>query len=276
LAREFAGFMGGEVFQAPGAQGGSIFSLRLPLLPAGEGDHEQPGDVDSGTKEAFGIEMPRVLLVEDDEHLRCELKRQLSAYYTVHAVGDGLAALRVLEQGLPEVVVSDIRMPGMDGLTLLKKVHDHPLGRGIPFLFVTAMVQEEQVVAGLASGAVAYITKPVAFNRLKLKIDNLLSLEKGLEEQFRRRIDDFFTREASVAGLSFKRSLTEVIREYELSRREGEVLQCFADGMTEDEILEALSISVNTLKTHKRNIFKKLGVAKRIELQNRLEREGIV
>jgi DNA-binding response OmpR family regulator len=129
-----------------------------------------------------------LLIVEDHEALRYYLRKTFEHDYRVVDVPDGQAALSFLSNEYPDLILSDIMMPGIQGDELCRLVKDNPNTSGIPFILLTAKVNHDAEVEGLKKGADDYIPKPFSTEILKLKV-------KGLIEN-RNRQRDFFMRQA--------------------------------------------------------------------------------
>lgn len=115
-----------------------------------------------------------VLVVEDNADLRGFLCEMLSQTYRVYEAGDGQAALNLIQEELPDLIVADIMMPGMDGRTLNRELKKDPSLASIPLIFLTAKAATEEKIEGFAEGADAYLTKPFDAEVLKARIDNLI------------------------------------------------------------------------------------------------------
>jgi CheY-like chemotaxis protein len=118
----------------------------------------------------------RILVAEDSEVNRYTLVHLLKILgFEVVDFDNGLSAWQMLSQGEHEIdaILSDIMMPKMDGLTLLKNCRDHDKCREIPFLLITAVTEKEYMAAAKAGGVNGYIVKPVTFERLKTKMIEL-------------------------------------------------------------------------------------------------------
>src|SRR5919109_4904677 len=114
-----------------------------------------------------------VLLVDDDAPIRRMLERTLSAEgYAVPAVPDGGAALAAVERSVPDVVVLDVAMPGIDGLAVTRRLRAK--GLAVPILLLTARDALEERVAGLDAGADDYLVKPFEVEELTARIRALL------------------------------------------------------------------------------------------------------
>jgi two-component system, OmpR family, response regulator MprA len=123
-----------------------------------------------------------VLLVDDDPRILRMLQRTLDADgYAVAAVTDGGAALASVERSVPDLIVLDVAMPGLDGLAVTRRVRAKRLG--VPILLLTARDALEDRVAGLDAGADDYLVKPFAVEELTARVRALLRRNHPLEEQ---------------------------------------------------------------------------------------------
>lgn len=115
-----------------------------------------------------------LLIVEDHDDLRHYLASVFAGDYNVIEACDGEEALKYLENGYPDLILSDVMMPGIQGDELCRRVKDNPETSGIPFILLTAKTNHEAVAAGLRQGADDYIPKPFSPEILKLKVDGMI------------------------------------------------------------------------------------------------------
>jgi signal transduction histidine kinase/ligand-binding sensor domain-containing protein/DNA-binding response OmpR family regulator len=127
-------------------------------------------------------EAPLVLLVEDNDELRTFIKTQLGEHYRVETARDGEEGLQKAIELIPDLIVSDIMMPKMDGLQMLDKVKSDLRTSHIPVVLLSAKYSIESQIEGLQYGADHYITKPFNNEFLIASIDNLLHQRKKLFE----------------------------------------------------------------------------------------------
>src|SRR4051812_46129361 len=117
----------------------------------------------------------RVLVVEDEPHIRELVCLHLSHEgYSCHAVGDGAQALKLTESERFDLLVLDVMIPGLDGLSLCRAVRNSQLNRDVPILMLTARRDESDKVVGLESGADDYLTKPFGVRELVARARALL------------------------------------------------------------------------------------------------------
>jgi putative two-component system response regulator len=119
------------------------------------------------------------VLVVDDAPMNLDvLSHCLSDEFEVITADNGETALDLAAEYLPDIIVLDIRMPRMDGYEVCRQLKNSPITRGIPVIFLTAMLEEADEAHGLALGAVDYITKPVSPALVKARVRNHIDLKR--------------------------------------------------------------------------------------------------
>lgn len=129
-----------------------------------------------------------ILIVEDDQELRTFIKIILEPDYTVIEAKDGMEGLEKAERENPDLVVSDIMMPHMDGIELLQRLKGDIKTSHIPIILLTAKTTIENKLEGLTLGADDYITKPFSVQHFCTRIKNLLEQRKRLQEVYRTQL----------------------------------------------------------------------------------------
>jgi len=129
---------------------------------------------------------PRLLLVDDNADMRNYVKRLLESRYEVEAVADGLAALAAVRDRLPDLVLSDVMMPGLDGVELLRSLRANPDTREIPIILLSARAGEESRIEGLEAGADDYLIKPFSANELLARVSANLNQARMRQDATRR------------------------------------------------------------------------------------------
>ncbi len=125
-------------------------------------------------------EKKKIMVVEDEQHVRLLVSRLLSKNeFEVKGVEDGLAALHELEIFHPDLIISDIMMPNLDGLQLLKALRNLRETRSIPVIFLTAKSDPLSMIEGINAGAKFYITKPFQIEDVLNKVNKVLG-DRGL------------------------------------------------------------------------------------------------
>jgi len=126
----------------------------------------------------------KILLVEDNRELRLFVYNSLIENYRVVEAEDGVEALEVIRRELPDIVVTDLMMPNMDGIELIDRVrHDFSISH-IPIIMLTAKHSTDERIKAMEYGADGYITKPFSIELLLARIDNLLTQRRALFEKF--------------------------------------------------------------------------------------------
>ncbi len=132
---------------------------------------------------------PRLIVVEDDEEIRDYLMTELQADYVITSCTNGREGLAEVLKTRPDLVISDIMMPEMDGNTLCSKIKSSPTTSHIPVILLTAKNRDEDQLEGLETGADAYIVKPFNLEILRRTIINLINTHRMLQLKFGRNDD---------------------------------------------------------------------------------------
>lgn len=128
--------------------------------------------------------LPTVLVVDDNEDMRRYIRTLLTDKYYVTEAVDGENGLQVAHETIPDIIVSDVMMPVMDGLEFCRRIKADTMTSHIPVILLTARSTEEQQLEGLGSGADDYMTKPFSAQLLLARIDNLLKSRQKLRHLF--------------------------------------------------------------------------------------------
>lgn len=153
------------------------------ILELNIADTESPEeDDDAGV--AAKRSAPLVYIVEDDREISAYLAHQLGAIYNVRLFENGQLALEAIHSQQPDLVISDVMMPVMDGLTLTRKIRDNIKLNHIPVLLLTAKTTEQDYVEGYQCGADDYIAKPFSINILLEKVKSLISSHARLKNVY--------------------------------------------------------------------------------------------
>src|SRR6185436_7409029 len=123
-------------------------------------------DIESTTAPMFGDKAARILLADDNADMRTYVRRLLSQHWEVEAVSDGVAALARARESRPDLIISDVMMPGLDGFELLRALRDEPSTREIPVMLLSARAGEEATIEGVKAGADDYLIKPFTARQL--------------------------------------------------------------------------------------------------------------
>lgn len=185
----------------------------------------------------------RLLLVDDERLLLVPLTRALKKLrpgWVVETASNGVAAMRLLKSQFVDILVTDIQMPGMDGMALLMQVRQDPELARLPLILISAQDDRSSVRLGMFSGADDYLTKPFSAEELILTVESRLRrLEQGADP--------------SLQSAALKRQLKDLLTEREL-----EILSCIGQGLVTKDIAAALNLSPKTVSAHRQNIMGKL------------------
>ncbi|HEX8530078.1 MAG TPA: response regulator, partial [Cytophagales bacterium] len=132
--------------------------------------------------------LPLILVVEDNADLRHYMREQFGAGYRVLEANDGEAGLRRALEAVPDLVISDLMMPRMDGLELCRRLKTDPLTSHIPVILLTARAGGDSRVEGLETGADDYLPKPFDPRELRARVRNLVEGRRKLRAQLGRQV----------------------------------------------------------------------------------------
>lgn len=133
---------------------------------------------------------PTLLVVDDHAELRRYVADRLGDAYEVITASDGEEALEQIAEALPDIVISDVMMPGVDGLTLARALRRDPDTAGVPLILLSARAQKRDVVAGLEAGADDYLSKPFDTSELIARIEAQLDTRRRLRQKLARELAD--------------------------------------------------------------------------------------
>lgn len=200
----------------------------------------------------------RILLAEDHEMVREGLKALVNAQSNMEVVGeaaDGRAAVRSAQELLPDVLVMDISMPGLNGLKATERVKQ--LCPQVKVLTLTRHADAGFIQQLFAAGASGYVLKQSASEELVRAIRTVAAGANYIDPQITGKvIGGYVSRKASFSSAPAR----------EVSEREAEVLRLIAWGYSNKEIAARLDISVKTVESHKANTMKKLDLKSRIDI----------
>lgn len=207
----------------------------------------------------------RLLVVDDDPNLLRALSMSLRvAGYETRTARNGTEALISLAEFTPDLIISDIRMPGMDGHKLVQHVRASQRTNLIPIIFLTAKDETADRVAGFKAGIDYYLTKPFETEELLAIISNIL-----------RRVARTHSEIARLVDYSRSDALNQTLApDEEMTAAEERVAQAVALGLSNKEIAAELNISTRTVETHVRRILAKKGFSNRVELARYMIERG--
>ncbi|MEM1358353.1 MAG: helix-turn-helix domain-containing protein, partial [Bacteroidota bacterium] len=232
LVKEFTELLGGTVGVTTSDLGGSLFFIKIPHLPAEDMESAEmppenptatplaPIQTTASSQGSFATEeLPLVLIVEDDRDVAAYLAESLATTYRTVVTYDGNSGWESALRLTPDLIISDVMMPGLNGLQLCARTKMDQRTSHIPVLLLTARTAVEHRLEGLERGADAYLTKPYAERELHLRLRNLLRLRQALMTQLQSRIHGNEVSESKEEDgqirpeLAFLKTLKETIHE---------------------------------------------------------------
>lgn len=246
LVAELVGLHGGQITtdSAPGK--GTAFTVTLPLgsahlpaeqivpastgtrasdgavpfveealrwLPDGTDVHQEVAELRPAGAEPLGPATGRVLVADDNADMREYLARLLGARYDVRAVPDGAAALAAATAQPPDLIVSDVMMPGMDGLHLVAALRADPRTARVPVLMLSARAGQEAAAEGLTTGADDYLVKPFTAGELLARVGAHLQLGQ-LRREAEHRLESLAQAAAALSAAATTPEVAQVAITY--------------------------------------------------------------
>jgi NarL family two-component system response regulator LiaR len=211
-----------------------------------------------------------VLIVDDHQVVRQGLRTFLELHEDVAVVGeagDGLAAVEMVRQLDPDIVLMDLVMPGLDGIAATRQVR--ALGTHTQVIALTSFTEDDKVFPAIQAGASSYLLKDVSPDALIEAIRAVRRGEPRLHPNIARKLMEQVAHQAGPGRAA--PALAE-----DLTERERDVIRLVAQGRSNSEIAQGLVISDKTVKTHISNILSKLNLQDRTQLAIYAIRNGLV
>jgi DNA-binding NarL/FixJ family response regulator len=202
----------------------------------------------------------RLLIADDHELFRRGLRMVLEDEDDIEIVdeaGDGEVAVDLAREHAPDVVVMDVRMPGLSGIQAARRIKEEEPGTKI--LVLTISDEEDDLYDAIKAGANGYLLKEISIDEIANAVRSVHSGQSLISPSMASKLLDEF------AAMIKKEEQKEEVPAPRLTPREMEVLEHVAQGMNNREIAKALFISENTVKNHVRNILEKLHLHSRME-----------
>ncbi|HEY7786497.1 MAG TPA: response regulator transcription factor [Pyrinomonadaceae bacterium] len=197
----------------------------------------------------------KLLVVDDDPSLLLAVSETLRTEgFEVTTARRGAEAMVRVAETLPDLIISDIRMPGMDGYTFVRNLRSSPRTRLVPIIFLTAKDEVSDRIAGFRTGVDAYITKP-------FESEELIAIVKSILERVQRTHSDLARMFSEQEG-----DESVLIRDEELTDAEWRVAEAVARGLSNKEIAAELQLSLRTVEGHISRILDKKNLSNRVEL----------
>lgn len=217
-----------------------------------------------------------ILLVEDHEFTRLGLAMKIEntpGYNLVAQATDGAQGVMMASQYNPDVVLMDIGLPKMDGITATRKIKEE-LKLDCAVLMFTSRDSKDDIFAAFKAGADGYIMKGSSSENLTNAIDSVASRAAWIDSAIARVVLSSIQNENEAPIVT--KNQKEANKKYGLTKKELEVLSLIVDGLSNQEISEKLVVSISTTKAHVHNILQKLYLTDRTKAAIVALKEGLV
>ena len=232
IVKAFTELHHGEVSATSIEGKGSTFTIHIPVRQKGEVTNQptekieqlvEPSSAEEVPNQArhideliqpYQTDKPEVLIIDDNVDIRTYLRSVLSEKYNVSEAADGKVGLELARKIVPDIVLSDIMMPVMDGLAFCQQLKTDKAISHIPVILLTARSLDEQRAEGYEHGADAYLSKPFSLRLLLSRIDNLIESRKKLNQTWSKGVeDDEIGNISNEIDKSFLKQLRKIIQE---------------------------------------------------------------
>lgn len=174
---------------------GSKFIVRLPYQPVEAEESASDNQEDkrlklksTGSAPDIHNDARIILIVEDNPDVRYFIRSHFESVYSVYEARNGKEGFEIATEVIPDIIISDILMPDIDGYEFCKKIKKDERTSHIPLVLLTALHSKEHEMEGLSAGADDYITKPFDISILQTKIDNMLQVRRAMKEKYTSQI----------------------------------------------------------------------------------------
>ena len=196
MVKNLVDLMDGTIEVESKVDKGSTFILVFPItniatVSVEDFKHNEPliDEDESGKIESDSDDKDMVLIVEDNQDIAKYISSSISDKYSIRYANNGRSGLKLAINIVPDIIISDVMMPVMDGFEMLEKLKKDIRTSHIPIIMLTARVAEEDKLKGLKYGAEAYLTKPFNIEELNIRLEQLILLRKKLQEKFKDPIN---------------------------------------------------------------------------------------
>lgn len=214
-----------------------------------------------------------ILLVDDEPGLREAVQAYLEdSGFTVHVASNATQGWEMLQQVAPELVISDIMMPQVDGYEFLQQMRDDPRYKAMPVVFLTARGMTSDRIQGYQAGCDAYLPKPFDPDELVAIVQGLLDRRATVQSSGNGETPDIAEMARQIAEIKAMLSQKGAIAQtpspikIDFTPREQSVLELVAEGLMNKEIARRLETSVRNVEKYVSRLFSKTGTSSRTEL----------
>lgn len=195
LVKELALLHKGGVYVENNSDGGCLFTVWISCPPAGSTAQipsemvSHPQEI-SNTTEDFPEHLYHegdvlILVVEDQHELRKFITENITGNYQFIEAPDGKKGLELAIQKVPDLIISDVMMPEINGIELCRKIKENEITAHIPFILLTARAEQADKIEGLHAGADDFLVKPFSIEELQLKVRNFIHFQQTLVQKFK-------------------------------------------------------------------------------------------
>ncbi len=208
----------------------------------------------------------KILVVDDDLGTRLSISDYLElSGYKVLTANDGQEGLLMVKKHHPDLIVTDIIMPQMNGYELVRRVRQKPKFRLLPVILLTARTQTQERILGYQSGCDLYLPKPFELEELAAAIGNLLERSRIIQSEYQLSLQENLKKSDSHDETDL--SDDKITKLYEsLTTREHEVLELLTHGLSNAEIGDRLHLSPRTVEKYVSSLLRKTNTSNRAEL----------
>ncbi|MEH2326097.1 MAG: response regulator transcription factor [Nostoc sp.] len=222
-----------------------------------------------------------ILVVDDDLGTRLSVSDYLElSGYSVITANDGQEALVMVDEHHPDLIVTDIVMPQMNGYELVRRVRQQPVFRLLPVILLTGRTKTQERILGYQSGCDLYLPKPFELEELAAAIRNLLERSQIIQSEYRFSRKESLGISASTKGVDAHNSLSTQIQKSHLhsslTHREQEVLELLTHGLSNAEMGHQLHLSPRTVEKYVSSLLRKTLTSNRAELVRFAIKHGLV
>lgn len=166
-----------------------------------------------GLPDLFNESKPVLLIAEDNADVRYLITEVCKTQFQVLTAENGISALHMATEKIPDIIITDIMMPEMDGMELCAALRSHDMTSHIPIIMLTARGDQKDKLSGLKTGADAYLTKPFDDEELLVRLHNLLDQRRKLQEHYKKLLHAFAPVEVDIKSMDavFLQSLKDKI-----------------------------------------------------------------
>ncbi|NEQ43873.1 MAG: response regulator transcription factor [Leptolyngbya sp. SIOISBB] len=208
-----------------------------------------------------------ILVVDDDAGTRLSLQDYLELEgYLVATAEDGWQALELLDRCQPQLIITDISMPRIDGFAFLKNLRQQPAWRLLPVICLTARTQTQERVQGYQFGCDVYIEKPFELPEIGAVVKNLLARSQLIQTAWLQYQRSPAPAPAAMPSPSLQLEPPAAVEDFSLTDREQSVLDLLSEGMSNAQIAATLFLSPRTIEKYVTNLLRKTDTSNRSEL----------